>query len=176
MKFEKIFFILFVIVTTISAQGKVYLVLGSDTGIWEGLDVSKYYCTYNLGLYTDLTRNTYAVMDPAFRGQFKDSYGNPMKMTWWMMAGNVYRFATNKNVPLPNTMTLYLMKKYHGDNIKLLGDELSLHYHTFTWTDYNNDGMFFWNQAKNFNECSEDFDITLGQFLLEENTRIILNH
>ncbi|MFZ4620544.1 MAG: T9SS type A sorting domain-containing protein [Bacteroidota bacterium] len=154
----------------LSAQGTVYLVLGSDTGIWEGLDVSKYYCTYNLGLYDDPARNTYAVMDPAFRDQFKDSYGTTMKMTWWMMAGNVYRFATNTNVPVPNTMTLYLMKKYHGTNVARFGDELSLHYHTFTWTDYNNDGQFFWNQAKNFNECKEDFEVTLADFLLEENT------
>ncbi len=169
-QFAKIFFSLFIIIVNLSAQGKVYLVLGSDTGIWEGLDVSMYYCTYNLGLYTDVTRNAYKVMDPTFRNQFKDSYGQSMKMTWWMMAGNVYRFATNNNVPVPNTMTLYLMRKYHGENAKLLGDELSLHYHTFNWTDYNNDGSYYWNQAKNFNECREDFDITMAQFLLDENT------
>ncbi len=155
---------------SLSSQGKVYIVLGSDTAIWDGLDVNKYYCTYNLGLYTDVTQNAYTVMDPAFRNQFKDSYGQSMKMTWWMMAGNVYRFATNNDIPVPNTMTLHLMKQYHGTNVKLLGDELSLHYHTFTWTDYNNDGLFYWNQAKSFNECREDFDVTLAQFLLDENT------
>lgn len=154
---------------TLSAQGSVYLVLGSDTGIWEGLDVDKYYCTLGLGLYDDPARNAYTVMNPAFREQFKDSYGQPMKMTWWMMAGNMYRYATNKNVPVPNIMTLYLMKKYHGQNAALLGDELTLHYHTFAWTDYNNDGKYYWNQAKNFTECKEDFDVTLAQFLLEEN-------
>ncbi len=151
------------------AQGSVYLVLGSDTAIWDGLSVNKPHPILALELYTDPSLNTYKVMDPAFRDQFKDSYGRTMKMTWWMMAGNMYRFSTNTNVPLPNVMTMYLMKKYHGNNIKRFGDELSLHYHTFAWTDYNNDGQYFWNQAKNFNECKEDFNVTMAQYLLEEN-------
>lgn len=155
---------------SLMAQGNVYLVLGSDTAIWDDMDVAKYSCTYNLGLYDNPAMNAYKVMDPAFRAQFKDSYGQPMKMTWWMMAGNIFRFATNKNMPIPNIMTLYLMKKYHGDKAKTLGDELSLHYHTFTWTDYNKDGTYYWNQAKNFTECKDDFNVTVAQFLLEENT------
>lgn len=164
------FFLFLFFPAFVFGQGTVYLVLGSDTGIWEGLNPGAYHCTYNLGLYDDPARNAYAVMNPAFRDQFKDSFGKTMKMTWWMMAGNAYRYATNTNVPVPNTMTLYLMKKYHGENIKRFGDELSLHYHTFTWTDYNQDGTYYWNQAKNFTECREDFDVTLAQFLLEENT------
>jgi hypothetical protein len=87
-----------------------------------------------------------------------------------MMAGNIFRFATNRNIPVPNIMTLYLMKKYHGENAKALGDEITMHYHTFAWTDYNKDGLYYWNQAKNFTECKDDFEVTLAQFLLEENT------
>ncbi len=152
------------------SQGKVYLVLGSDTAIWDGLGTATYHDTYNYSLYTDISRNAYKVMDDAFRNQIKDSYGNTLKMTWWMMAGNVYRFATNKNLPLANTMTLYLMKRFHGDKVKQWGDELSLHYHTFYWSDYNNDGKFYWNQAQEFNQCRDDFNVTLAEFLLEENT------
>ena len=151
------------------AQGEVYLVLGSDTAIWDGMSTSKYNDTYNLKLYIDKTANAYKVMEPSFREQMKDSYGNTLKMTWWMMAGNIFRYATNTNIPLPNIMTLYLMKKYHGDMIKQLGDELSLHYHTFAWTDYNKDGKYYWNQALSFEECKNDFDVTLSEFLLEEN-------
>ena len=66
------------------AEGKVYLVLGSDTAIWDAMDVNKYSCTYNLSLFDDPGMNAHRVMDPAFRSQFKDSYGQPMKMTWWM--------------------------------------------------------------------------------------------
>jgi hypothetical protein len=156
--------------SSLIAQGKVYLVLGSDTALWDGMDVNKYYCTYALSLFDDPGMNAHKVMDPAFRAQFKDSYGQSMKMTWWMMAGNIFRFATNRNIPVPNIMTLYLMKKYYGVNAKALGDEITMHYHTFVWTDYNKDGSYYWNQAKNFTESKDDFKVTLAQFLLEENT------
>lgn len=152
-----------------SQSGEVYLVLGSDTAIWEGMNTNRYHCTYNLSLFTDPARNAYQVMNPALRARLVDSYGQPMKLTWWMMAGNIFRHATNTNVPVPNTMTLYLMKKYHGENVLQNGDELSLHYHTFAWTDYDGDGTYWWNQALGFNECRDDFDFTLAQYLLEEN-------
>ncbi len=41
------------------AQGKVYLVLGSDTATWDGMDVSRFHCTYSLALFTDPGRNAY---------------------------------------------------------------------------------------------------------------------
>ncbi len=148
--------------------GQVLLVIGSDTAIWDGMTTSRYHCTYNPELYTNPADNAYAVMDMDFRNQMKDSYGTPMKLTWWMMAGNIFRYATNTNVPIPNIMTMYLMKKYHGDVVEQAGDELSLHYHTFKWSDYNEDGLWYWNQAQNFEECRSDFDVTLSQFLLEE--------
>ncbi len=150
------------------SSGEVLLVIGSDTAIWEGMNVGRFHCTYNQSLYTDPSRNAYAVMDPAFRADLVDSYGQPLKMTWWMMAGNIFRYATNTNVPVPNIMTLYLMKKYHGQNVLQNGDELTLHYHTFVWTDYDRDGQYYWNQAKSFPESLDDFNITLAQFLLEE--------
>ncbi len=150
------------------SQGTVYLVLGSDTGIWEGMDVGRYACTYTLGLFTDPSRNAARVMDPAFRSGLLDSYGTPVKLTWWMMAGNIFRHATNTDVPHPNTMTLFLMKKYDGAAIRRWGDELTLHYHTFVWTDYDGDGKWYWNQAKEFTESADDFDETLAEMLLDE--------
>ncbi len=162
--------ILFLLTSLAISSGKVYLVIGSDTALWDGMDVAQFHCSYTLDLFTLQSRNAYLVMEPSFRQQFVDSYGTPLKMTWWMMAGNIFRYAVNTNVPVPNTMTLYLMKKYHGDMIQRWGDELTLHYHTFAWTDYNQDGKWYWNQAKRFTECRDDFDYTLAQFLLEENT------
>src|SRR5262249_19020498 len=38
----------------------------------------------------------------------------------------------------------------------------------FLWSDYNEDGVSYWNQAKTFEECREDFDLTVAQYLLEE--------
>jgi hypothetical protein len=149
-------------------QGKVYLVLGSDTAIWDGMDVSRYHCTYATALFTDPSGNAARVMDAGFRAELTESYGTPVKFTWWMMAGNIFRFATNTNVPHPNTMTMYLMRRYHGSAIAAWGDELSLHYHTFAWTDYNLDGQWYWNQALAFPECRDDFDVTLAELLLED--------
>jgi len=168
--FRSIRYLLLIILLPVMllSTGTVYLVLGSDTAIWEGMSTNRYNDTYNLGLYTDPLRNAYTVMDPAFRAQFLDSYGQSMKMTWWMMAGNIFRYATNNDVPVPNIMTLYLMKKYHGENVINNGDELSLHYHTFFWSDYDRDGMYYWNQALSFEESKDDWDVTLAQFLLEE--------
>jgi len=159
---------MFVSATQIFASGVVYLVLGSDTAIWEGMGTATFNDFYNIDLYTNLNRNAYAVMDPNFRAQIKDSYGQPLKLTWWMMTGNIFRYATNKNIPIPNIMTLYLMKKYHGENVIINGDELSLHYHTFFWSDYDGDGVYYWNQSKIFWELLDDFKVTLSQFLLEE--------
>lgn len=154
----------------LSAQGKVYLVLGSDTATWDGMNTNEFHCTYSLAIFTDPGRNAYKVMDPAFRNGIVDSYGQTVKLTWWMMGGNIFRYATNKDIPLPNTMTLYTMKKHHGASIAKFGDELTMHYHTFVWTDYDKDGIYWWNQAKKFTESADDFDVTLAQYLLEENT------
>jgi hypothetical protein len=151
--------------------GTVYLVVGSDTAIWNAVgtvDVYTRYPYYPQNSFTDSNAPIFQVMDPSWRQQFKDSYGQPIKFTWWMMGGNIYRDATNLNVPLANTMTLHLMQKYHGEAIRQFGDQLSLHYHTYMWSDYNGTGVYYWNQTKTFNERRADFDVTLAQYLLEE--------
>jgi hypothetical protein len=153
------------------APGTVYLVVGSDTAIWNAVttvDVYTRHPHYLQNSFTDTNAPVFQVMDPAWRSQFKDSFGQPIKFTWWMMGGNIYRDADNLNVPIANTMTLHLMKQYHGDAIRQFGDELSMHYHTFLWSDYNGSGIHYWNQTRTFNECRADFDFTLAQYLLEE--------
>ncbi len=152
-----------------NAQGNVYLIIGSDTAIWDAMDVAKYNCYYNYGVIPDKTKNYYEVMQTAYRNKFSDSYGQSIKFTWWLMCGNIFRFANNKNVPHPNVMVPYISKKYYEEMFTKFSDELTLHYHTFAWTDYDKDGKFWWNQAKNFTECKNDFYITLAQLLLEEN-------
>jgi len=153
------------------SSGTVYLVVGSDTAIWNAgwtVDVYTRNPYYPQDSLTSSNAPIFQVMDPAWRQQFRDSFGQPIKFTWWMMAGNIYRDATNINVPLANTMTLHLMQKYHGAAIRQFGDELSLHYHTYMWSDYNGNGVYYWNQTRTFNERRDDFDVTLSQFLLEE--------
>jgi hypothetical protein len=153
------------------AGGTVYLVVGSDTAIWNApgtVDAYTRYPYYAQDSFTDSNAPVFQVMDPAWRGQFKDSFGQSIKFTWWMMGGNIYRDARNLNVPVANTMTLHLMKQYHGEAIQRFGDELSLHYHTYRWSDYNGTGVYYWNQARTFNESRADFEFTLAQYLLEE--------
>ena len=154
-----------------AAAGKVYLVIGSDTAVWNapgGVDVSLFGARFNVDLYTQPQNNAARVMDPAFRNRFADSYGLPLRMTWWMLVGGIYRQAANTDVPVPNQMSLHLMQSYYGEAMRSLGDEVALHYHTFFWSDYNEDGKFFWNQSRTFNECREDFNFTLAQSLVEE--------
>ena len=165
---KKFFVLIFFISELVFSQGKIYFVLGSDTGIWQGMDTKTYKNYYGDYLYINRNENTYRVMDPAFREKIKDSQGNPLKLTWWMHGGNIFRYGINQNVPHPNYLPLYLMNKYHGESIEQLGDEITLHYHTWVYKDYDSDGIFWWNQAKNFTECREDFDYTLAQYLLEE--------
>ncbi len=160
--------ILFISSLGISDPGTIYIVIGSDTAIWDGMSPANYNCNYNPALYVDPVTNTSKVMDPVFRGQFKDSFGDTLSITWWMMAGNIFRYAVNNNIPYPNIMTMYLMKEFYGDKIKLLGDELSLHYHTFQWYDYDGDGKYYWNQSQAFMDCYDDFNFTLAQLFLEE--------
>lgn len=161
-------FLLFLLPVTISAQGTVLFVIGSDTGIWEGLDDSQYHCTISPLLYTDATRNAARVMDPLFRGAMTDYFGTPMKLTWWMMAGNMFRLSTNTDVPVPSTMPIYLMKRYEGEGLRRWGDELTFHYHTWFWSDENGDGIWYWNQAPVFPLVAADFDQTLAEMLIEE--------
>ena len=155
----------------LAAPGSVYVVLGSDTAVWNvynGIDASKYHNHFSPALYTQPQNNACQVMDPAFRQQFADSYGHPLKMTWWMLVGSAYGQADNTDVPIANLLPLYLMRKYHGDALQEFGDELTLHYHTFYWSDYNGDGVYWWNEAQNFHVCRGDFDLALAQSLLEE--------
>jgi len=154
-----------------AATGTIYLVVGSDTAIWNAgttVDVYTRHPHYKQDSFTDSNAPVFQVMDPAWRQKYKDSFGRPIKFTWWMMGGNIYRDADNLNVPLANTMTLHLMKEYHGAAIEQFGDELSLHYHTYLWSDYNGTGIYYWNQSRTFEECRADFDVTLAEYLLEE--------
>lgn len=158
-----------------AAPGTVFFVIGSDTAIWNypsnapaTVDAYSRHPYYDQSFFTDPSGVSYHVMEQPFRDQFKDSFGQSLKITWWMMGGNIYRDAANINVPLANTMDLHLMLKYHGNRIQQLGDEVSLHYHTFIWSDYDNGGVSYWNQSPTFNDCRADFDVTLAQYLLEE--------
>lgn len=162
-------FFLLVLAQTVFSQGVVYIVYGSDTSVDGGLNVGVYNTTMSPRLYTAPGSNAYRVMEQAFRDTVLDSFGNKVTFTWWMLCGNFFRLADNTDVPYANVVTMHLMRKYHGDAIEQHGDELTLHYHTWDWTDYDNDGVYWWNQTKSFMELKDDWDFTLAQLLIEEN-------
>ncbi|MDZ7795603.1 MAG: hypothetical protein U5N56_00505 [Candidatus Marinimicrobia bacterium] len=150
-------------------KGTVYLVPGSDTSIWDGLNTNIYDGRlFNAALYTDPGENGYAVMDTAFRYPLRDSFGTPMKMTWWMMAGNVFHRSVNCNIPVRTNITLYLMKKYHAQALERYDDRLSLHYHTYYWSDPQNDGVYRYEMAPDFDLNRDDYERTLCTFLIED--------
>lgn len=151
-----------------TTPGTVFLVIGSDTAIWDGLDLTRYRCHFTPDLYVATNRNAYGVMDPAFRNRFTDSFGTPLKMTWWSLVGGINRPSDNHDAPIAGLMPLYLLKKYHGDRMREFGDEQAMHYHTFFWSDYDHDGKYWWNESKTFAECAEDFEVALAQSFLEE--------
>ncbi len=151
-----------------SSNGRILIVYGSDTSVNGGLDVGRRHPTVVTSLYTQPGFNAHHIMDPAYRETLLDSYGHPLIMTWWMLTGSIFRAATNTNVPYPSPLSLHLMRKYHGGALASFGDELTLHYHTWVWSDYDNDGVAYWNQARSFKECQEDFVTVLAENLLEE--------
>lgn len=153
-----------------SAQEEVLFVFGSDTST-PGIRVDRYAAAYPSGgfaMFADPVRQGHAIMDPALRDRHRDAYGTPLKLTWWMQGGSLYRPALNTNVPLASTMSTHLMYRHHREAIERFGDEMSFHFHTWVWTDYDGDGRYYWNQAKSFAESREDFDRALAEHLIEE--------
>src|SRR5437588_1031133 len=82
---------------TASAAGQVYLVLGCDTSLWNypsnspgTVDAYQFGSYYKPDLMTSTNAAGSKVMDAAFRNRFIDSYGQPVKFTWWMMIGSIY--------------------------------------------------------------------------------------
>lgn len=167
--------LLFISVTMIASlfagdsTGTVYIVCGSDASIWNGLSISRYDGRlFDSDVYSSPEGNGYAVMDTAFRFSLRDSFGTPLKMTWWMMAGNVFHLSNNCDVPVRNNISLYQMKKYHKNAIELYHDVLSLHYHNYYWSDTDNDGISYWNQGLDFRLNQDDFEECCMKFLIED--------
>ena len=153
-----------------SAQEEILFVFGSDTST-PGIRVDRYAAVYpasGFGMFADPARQGYGIMDPQLRERYRDSYGTPLKLTWWMQGGSLYRPALNTNVPLPSTMSTHLMYRHHREAMEQFGDEMTFHFHTWLWTDYDVDGRYYWNQAKSFGESREDFDRSLAEHLIEE--------
>jgi hypothetical protein len=151
--------------STFAAPGKVYIIEGSDSAIWTGLNSTPQYNNFDTTdpMYCSSTGTMAQVMATIYRNSNRDSYGNPIKFTWWMLGGGEYSYGLNCGP----WITLELVTAYQYSAITTWGDELAYHYHTWAWSDYNGDSVYYWNQAITFAECSVDFDITLAGMILD---------
>ncbi len=153
-----------------TAYGVIRFVFGSDTST-PGIHLrtkTANYANSNFDLFRSPDRQTARIMDPAFRDRYRDSSGEPFRFVWWVQTGSLYRYATNTNVPYPSLMTLYLMDKYHRDNVERFGDEYTYHYHTWVWSDATGDGIYYWNQTPQYIDSRDDFFINMAEALIEE--------
>lgn len=149
-------------------KGTVYIIAATDCSFnpYGGLN---YYDNrlWQAKLYAESPSSIFTVMDTAYRANNKDSFGTPFKLTWYMMGGNVFDLSTNCNVPIRSNNALYLMQKYHSENIKLNDDVISIHYHNYLWFDSDGDGISYWNQGMDFNLSEYDYEQTLCKYLVE---------
>jgi hypothetical protein len=152
---------------TLPPSGKVYLMLCSDTGTWDGLDVSRRNVTLGFDLYTNPNGNASQVISQQFRNRIRGSDGQPLVLTWFMLDGSMV--ATNTNPVVLNRWisNLEMMKRYHGSTLTALGDELSFHYHNWVWNDPDGNGVFHWNQYNDLSAYRADFLETIGHFVID---------
>ncbi|UCD37878.1 MAG: hypothetical protein JSW54_13830 [Fidelibacterota bacterium] len=145
--------------------GTVYLILGSDTGTWDGMNVAQHDNYYRFGLYE--TGNGVTVIDPAFRAPLRDSFDEPLVFTWWLIGGSMMVPELNPEVDYPWISNLEKIREHLGDELEATGDELALHYHNWIWSDPNGDGTYYWNQSVDLDEYRNDFLETIGRMVLE---------
>ena len=145
--------------------GKVYLILGSDTGTWNGMNVSQHDNFYTFGLFSE--GNGQIVIDETFRAPLRDSYDEPLVFTWWLIGGSMMVPDTNPETEYPWISNLEMIRKYCGEGLAATGDELGLHYHNWIWSDPDNNGTYHWNQSVDLNEYRDDFLETIGRMVLE---------
>ena len=143
---------------------RVYVQVCSDTST-SALDVNSHYNSFPAldASYTSPSGQAAQVMAESFRDTHRDSLGNTIKFTWYMLVGSMYSCGTNTG----SLLALDLMMDYHGDAIEQWGDELAYHYHTWIWSDPDQDGICHWNQAPEFAPCVDDFEQTVAHMILD---------
>jgi len=146
------------------SPAKVYVQMCSDTST-GGLNTSSHYNAFPPAdaAYASPTGQAAQVMAESYRDAIRDSLGNSVKFTWYMLCGSMYACGTTTGPLLPYE----LMMDYHGDEVTRWGDEMAYHYHTWLWYDMDGDGVYAWDAAPDFSYCIEDFDSTVAHFVLD---------
>ena len=147
--------------------GTVLIMPCSDTGTWDGQDVNVERNNVHFGLFSDPGANSYKVINPEFRREMKDSRGNPMVFTWFLIGGGILSKSTSLEVQEPWIGNLEAIKRYHDTDVRTVGDELAFHYHNWVWNDPDHDGISHWNQSTKLDEWRGEFLETIGRLVID---------
>jgi hypothetical protein len=86
------------------------------------------------------------VMDKAWRGSYRDSFGGIPRITWFILSQEALFHARGGY----GTIVYDSLLKF-ADEIDRFGDEIGWHYHHADWIDLNRDGKRSWNQLTTYN-------------------------
>ena len=136
-------------------QSTVYVVVLVDAEMWGGLGHAAYLGTSNPN--PTLQVNEYAVnppstlasvINPVFRLNNKDSFGNPFKITWfaemdYLFAQGNYVWGDGSSAGVSGYTSVYdLLMNNWGDGIRQWGDSIEYHHHFMVydgvWQHYDN--------------------------------------
>lgn len=139
-------------------SAKVYVQFCSDTST-DGINEGVRYMSFPPDdySYTSPTGQAAQVMAESYRNAHRDSLGNSIKLTWYMLGGSIYAFGATTGPLLPYE----LMMDNHGTEIARWGDEMAYHYHTWIWNGSA------WSGTQDFTLCIPDFEQTVAHLMLD---------
>lgn len=112
------------------------------------------------------------VTDPNgwYRTSYRDSFGNPAKYTWFLLADEEY---CNSN--LQTCTPVHDAMKPYASRIESNGDQLAYHYHHLGWTVNPGDGTHYYNAFLSMNgkESATGTDIQVAERSLSS---VMINH
>ena len=102
-------------------------------------------------------------MTDSYRDGNRDSFGDRIKLSWFLMTHEAYCHSTQQDCNIIHTK----MEKY-TEKAEVYDDVYGWHYHHADWTDQDGDGVFFWNQLLTFNNTnySHGRDVELAEKML----------
>jgi hypothetical protein len=136
----------------------VYIVLSSDTSVWNGTPSLSPGSVLNWNVFSSQTGVLSKVYKDSFRDAHVDSLGKPFKLSWFMHGGAWFNTASNSVA----ISALYHIRKNWGDEISAYGDALEYHFHHYIWN--GND----WVQAPTFSETIWEYEWAMSAMMLDE--------
>lgn len=136
-------------------RGMVYLVIAVDTEPYP-IDPTMFEQIPSFGdfAYNDKVART---MEPSWRGCHTDSFGDSLKLTWFIMSHELFGHVPDGSC----SMVLDTLLKFQHA-IDLFGDQIAWHYHHADWTDPNEDGVSHWNQLLTFDRTTYTDGVDVG--------------